>query len=1204
MSGPVTCDTWDAMREVLRELYLTEDRPLVGPDGVIEVMRERHDFLASKAQYEIRFRKWGFRKYSKSKKREEWLAISRKFEAAKAKVAKTGNLKEPRLYHCGKLVTSKVLKTRSFMTFLEKRAFDRAPSPKTPPDFNIRFPTPPPIVVSSLPFLDFKVIIDHLGTRLKLDDRPMTELVRLFPNPKTATHSPLAGFRPFLPSSPEVFGPFSSENSHLDLQQIGGIQVLSLASYLLSNNLPGNFDGTQLYSWLKEVGAFDMLDHAVDLAGPSAEALLETSFRLAVETEDLPAVEYLLQLGIDPNGRSCRFRHIQTPLTPLEFACVAGNLQLAQSLIKHGSRIEDSGVGWTRSLLVLLILGWNSRNTRQDQIALEAKKSAKIWSLEADDESDTEKPPHHSTGPLISLIRKLTNHGCAVDIPPESKSDNTSVLALTNQQQPDQLLTWLSEGHSPLTAASKCANVVIVFYLLDRGANVHFRTANGFSALHECLAGWWESVNFANNTRRQCYFEGDILTTASGLLDAKANANDLAPPRRLGRTLVDECLPVTLAAEYSIKLVDLLLEFGAWPTAASLTATLNSSIDDMASLDRFRRLAHVGTPVSDTAWPHIVHRFAQGAWRWLQPIFEADMDEGTTVSLYTKAMTACSLGSHLNLRMKDHITFLSRCSSDELVPVFEAVCPIATVGFLEEFGSNLAGRVLSQLSGRVICDAILKENFEMAGHLIKAGVDVNVVTNDNNSPLTAAIRARHGTLVTQLIQSGAVPMLRGSACECGRETFANALVAAAEIGNLSLLTNLAEPVGVLNIDTLGAISPKCSLASDDSANHSNCRCVTPLTAAILAGQENVATLLLPMGASPKKLMWHPSSCVSPLAAAIHKRELGVATALLQNGASPVDRDAILAAQHQFRFLELLVGFFPQQLDEAEEAGSLLLDCVLQSFPKLPSASHFELIQNIFYSRIALIDGHEKFRGNPPSPLYRALSLKLWGVARVILEEDADVTAGLWDHNGERKCALSWAVHQGSPPDMIKALLEAGAQANLNSQSGCEFRSTALQIAARRQDHDALKLLLDHHADPNEVGKEDRHTTLQIAVQKGNLFMIELLLERGANINAPPDPDKGATALQHAAMGGFVGIAEMLIEKGADVNAPAAENDGRAALEGAAEYGRIDMIQLLLNAGARTCGHGSDSFDRALDRATRNGHHASWRLLKRRLAESS
>ncbi|KAK0718438.1 ankyrin repeat-containing domain protein [Lasiosphaeria miniovina] len=1096
MSGPVTSDTWDAVREVLRELYLTEDRPLVGPDGVIEVMRERHSFLASKAQYETRFRKWGFRKYSKSKKREDWLAISRKFEAAKAKVAKTGSSKEPRLYHCGKLVTTKVLKTRSFMTFLEKRAFDQdpvfsvdlavaAPSPKTPPDFNIRFPTPPPIVVSSLPFLDFKVIIDHLGTRLKLDDRPVTELVRLFPNPKTATHSPLAGFRPFLPSSPEVLGPFSSEDSHLDLQQIRGIQVLSLASYLLSNNLPGNFDGTQLYSWLKEIGAFDMLDHAVDLAGPSAEALLETSFRLAVETEDLPAVEYLLQLGIDPNGRSCRFRHIPTPLTPLEFACVTGNPQLAQSLIKHGSRIEDSGVGWTRSLLVLLILGWNSRNTRQDQIALEAKKSAKIWSLEADDESDTEKPSHHSTGPLISLIRKLTNHGCAVDIPPESTSDNTSVVALTNQQQPDQLLTWLSEGHSPLTAASKCANVVIVFYLLDRGANVHFRTANGFSALHECLAGWWESVNFANNTRRQCYFEGDILTTASGLLDAKANANDPAPPRRLGRTLVDECLPVTLAAEYSMKLVDLLLEFGARPTSATLTATLNSSVDDMASLDRFRRLAHFGTPVSDTAWPHIVHRFAQGAWRWLQPIFEADMDEETTVSLYTKAMTACSLGSHLNLRMKDHITFLSRCSSDELVPIFEAVCPIATVGFLQEFGSNLAGRVLSQLSGRVICDAISKENFEMARHLIKAGVDVNVVTNDNNSPLTAAIRARCGTLVTQLIESGAVPMLRGHACECGRSTFANALVAAAEIGNVSLLANLVEP-----------------------------------------------------------------------------------------------------------------------LDEAEQLGSLLLDCVLQSFPKLPSASYFELIQNIFYSKIALIDGHEMFRGNPPSPLYRALSLNLWGVARVILEEDADVTAGLWDHNGERKCALSWAVHQGSPPDMVKALLEAGAQANLDSQSGCEFRSTALQIAARRQDHDALKLLLDHHANPNEVGKEDRRTTLQIAVQKGDLFMIELLLERGANINAPPDPDKGATALQHAAMGGFVGIAEMLIERGADVNAPAAENDGRTALEGAAEYGRIDMIQLLLNAGAQTCGHGSDSFDRALDRATRSGHHASWRLLKRRLAESS
>ena len=75
-----------------------------------------------KAQYETRLRKWGFRKYVKGTQPRDWQIISRKFASAKAKVTKTG--KEPRLYYAGKLVSAKVLKTRSFMTFLEQKALE------------------------------------------------------------------------------------------------------------------------------------------------------------------------------------------------------------------------------------------------------------------------------------------------------------------------------------------------------------------------------------------------------------------------------------------------------------------------------------------------------------------------------------------------------------------------------------------------------------------------------------------------------------------------------------------------------------------------------------------------------------------------------------------------------------------------------------------------------------------------------------------------------------------------------------------------------------------------------------------------------------------------------------------------------------------------------------------------------------------------
>jgi ankyrin repeat protein len=110
-------------------------------------------------------------------------------------------------------------------------------------------------------------------------------------------------------------------------------------------------------------------------------------------------------------------------------------------------------------------------------------------------------------------------------------------------------------------------------------------------------------------------------------------------------------------------------------------------------------------------------------------------------------------------------------------------------------------------------------------------------------------------------------------------------------------------------------------------------------------------------------------------------------------------------------------------------------------------------------------------------------------------------------------------------------------------------------------------------------------------------VIRVLLSHGAEIDAPPARQKGATALQFAAMKGDVGIAELLLERGADVNAPAAKVDGRTALEGAAEYGRIDMVKLLLNAGALINGPGESQYARALQFAKKNSHVHTRKMLE-------
>ncbi|KAL4967865.1 ankyrin repeat-containing domain protein [Aspergillus stella-maris] len=159
--------------------------------------------------------------------------------------------------------------------------------------------------------------------------------------------------------------------------------------------------------------------------------------------------------------------------------------------------------------------------------------------------------------------------------------------------------------------------------------------------------------------------------------------------------------------------------------------------------------------------------------------------------------------------------------------------------------------------------------------------------------------------------------------------------------------------------------------------------------------------------------------------------------------------------------------------------------------------------------------------------------------------------------------------------------------------------TPLQLAVKDQRTSLVKLLLDHPSiDVNYLGPDARRrTALQHAVNNGNMELINLLLSHGADINAGPARDGGATALQIAAIQGFLGIAQRLIELNADVNAAAARIDGRTALEGAAEHGRIDMLHMLLDAGAAVTGdRGQQQYRRAIELAEKNGHHAAASLL--------
>ncbi|KAH8129300.1 ankyrin repeat-containing domain protein [Trichoderma asperelloides] len=186
--------------------------------------------------------------------------------------------------------------------------------------------------------------------------------------------------------------------------------------------------------------------------------------------------------------------------------------------------------------------------------------------------------------------------------------------------------------------------------------------------------------------------------------------------------------------------------------------------------------------------------------------------------------------------------------------------------------------------------------------------------------------------------------------------------------------------------------------------------------------------------------------------------------------------------------------------------------------------------------------------------------------------------------------------------LLKLALEAGANTTHQwpTRSSSECERTPLQLAAEMGQVEAVKLLLDHQADPNALPAR-RHgmTALQAAASSEAACMetVELLLTAGAAINADPAALGGITALQGAAIKGHFQIAMLLIEKGANVNAPPAIKDGRTAVEGAAEHGRLDMVQMLLNAGAIGDVIRKTGLKKAISLARENRHFAVVELLE-------
>ena len=177
------------------------------------------------------------------------------------------------------------------------------------------------------------------------------------------------------------------------------------------------------------------------------------------------------------------------------------------------------------------------------------------------------------------------------------------------------------------------------------------------------------------------------------------------------------------------------------------------------------------------------------------------------------------------------------------------------------------------------------------------------------------------------------------------------------------------------------------------------------------------------------------------------------------------------------------------------------------------------------------------------------------ILQTIIKHGADVNAT----NKNNKTALMIAFRTRNV-DAVKVLLDAGANPNIADANGNTCLLNAVSLGCSKE---VLQETFDHGSDLKAMNK-DKETPLLIANRGGSLDFINILLNAGADPNIVST--EGNAFLHIAVLDGFSSeILQAAIDHGADVNAT--NRNSETALMVASEKVHIEAFKILLNAGA-------------------------------------
>jgi ankyrin repeat protein len=409
--------------------------------------------------------------------------------------------------------------------------------------------------------------------------------------------------------------------------------------------------------------------------------------------------------------------------------------------------------------------------------------------------------------------------------------------------------------------------------------------------------------------------------------------------------------------------------------------------------------------------------------------------------------------------------------------------------------------------------AVFGNKIQCYEKLLKAGADVNALSDDGNSPLIMATMLNQKEIVTQFLQNGAD-------VNYANEEFTaldHALKHGVELVQLFLKykPNLNRQSPDLGYTTLHFACEygnldiiKCLLEHGADTKIKSKDLLTPLLVALVNSNKEIALELIEADPSViNDCMHENSSKLSPMIVAVKENFDEVIRALIKHGAHLYNDECDTTPLH----IAVAKG----------------LDSIVTTLIEVGASVN-------------------RPDANGELPLCFA-ALKNVTIVKILLDNSADVNA----KNKSAVTALHLAALRGKL-DSVEELVNRGA----NMDAVDETNLTPLLYSIREKHPEVTKFLLEKGA-----SVDDGEELLCQAARSDLPECIVLLLERGVSVNAKDS--SGKTALNYASYNGNSCV-KVLLEKGANPNSVSSVEESPIMLP--LIFAKTDTIKELINAG--------------------------------------